>query len=141
MTSGKAKIIPALRYKDAKAAIDWLCTALGFEQHLLVEGENGSIDHAQLVLDNCMVMLGSMRTDAYGQYFSTPDHMGGINTQAPYIVLEQIEAHYEKAVAEKAEIILPLKEEQYGGKSYSCRDPEGHIWNFGSYDPWEQPKP
>ncbi len=31
---------------------------------------------------------------------------------------------------------MPLKEEDYGGKNYSCWDPEGHLWSFGSYNPW-----
>ncbi len=136
----KAKIIPAMRYKDAKAAIDWLCKTFGFKRHLIVEGENDSIEHAQLVLGDCMIMLSSMNNNEYGKYFKTPESIDGINTQAPYIVIDQINEHYEKAVAEKAEIIITLREEDYGGKSYSCRDMEGHIWNFGSYNPWEETK-
>jgi uncharacterized glyoxalase superfamily protein PhnB len=31
---------------------------------------------------------------------------------------------------------MEIKDEDYGGRDYSCRDPEGHVWNFGSYDPW-----
>jgi uncharacterized glyoxalase superfamily protein PhnB len=31
---------------------------------------------------------------------------------------------------------MPLKTEDYGGRGYSCRDSEGHLWNFGTYDPW-----
>ncbi len=37
-----------------------------------------------------------------------------------------------------AEIILDIKDEDYGGRGYTCRDPEGHVWNFGSYDPWKK---
>ena len=44
-----ATVIPAMQYRDAPAAIDWLCTAFGFERHLVVPGENGMIAHAQLV--------------------------------------------------------------------------------------------
>ena len=37
-------VIPALRYRDAPRAVDWLCEAFGFERHLVVEGEGaGSI--------------------------------------------------------------------------------------------------
>jgi transposase len=31
---------------------------------------------------------------------------------------------------------IEIRDEDYGGRDYSCRDPEGHVWNFGSYDPW-----
>ena len=134
----KARIIPAMRYKDAKAAINWLCNTFGFERHLIIEGENDNVEHAQLVLGDCMIMLSSMNDNEYGKYFKTPDSIQGVNTQALYIVIDQIDEHYGKVVAEKAEILIPLKEEDYGGKSFTCRDIEGHIWNFGSYNPWEE---
>ena len=56
-----AKIIPALRYVDAPAAIEWLCAAFGFERHLVVPGDNKQIAHAQLTFRNSMIMLGSAR--------------------------------------------------------------------------------
>jgi uncharacterized glyoxalase superfamily protein PhnB len=58
----KCTVIPALRYRDAAAAIDWLCRAFGFERHLVVPGENGGIAHAQLTMGNGMIMLGSGMT-------------------------------------------------------------------------------
>ena len=54
-----ASIIPTMKYRDAPSAIDWLCRAFGFEKHLVVEGENNSIAHAQLTYGNSMIMLGS----------------------------------------------------------------------------------
>ena len=58
-------IIPGLRYADAPAAIEWLCEAFGFEATLVVPGEEeGAIAHAQLVLGNGMIMLGSAGTHA-----------------------------------------------------------------------------
>jgi uncharacterized glyoxalase superfamily protein PhnB len=59
-----ANIIPAMLYRDAAAAIEWLCRAFGFEKHLVVPGDAGTIAHAQLVLGNGMIMLGSARDDA-----------------------------------------------------------------------------
>ena len=29
------------------------------------------------------------------------------------------------------------EDQPYGGRLYSCRDPEGHVWHFGTYDPWQ----
>ena len=128
-------MIPTLRYRDAPAAIDWLCKALGFERHLVVTEESEGIAHAQLTLGNGMIMLGSARSDDYGSMIVQPE--GGRVTQAAYIVVEDIEAHYARACAAGAEIVLELAEQSYGGQLYSCRDPEGHLWNFGSYDPWQ----
>jgi len=129
-------IIPTMRYKDASAAIEWLCNAFGFEKHLVVPGENGTIAHAQLKFGNAMLMLRSEINNEYGKFIKTPKDLDGINTQAPYIIVEEIDDHYSRAIAAGAEIVLDLKEEEYGGRGYSCRDIEGYIWNFGSYNPW-----
>ena len=87
-----------------------------------------------------MIMLGSMNNNEYGKYFKTPESIDGINTQAPYMVIEKIDEHYKNALASGAEIIVELKDEDSGGRSYTCKDIEGHIWNFGSYNPWEEMK-
>ncbi len=132
-----AKIIPTMRYADAVAAIDWLCRAFGFEKHLVVPGEGGTIVHAQLVLDDGMIMVGSVRDDDFGVLQRPPNMLGGIGTQSAYIVVDDADAHYERAVAAGAEIVLDIEDQDHGGRAYSCRDPEGHLWNFGTYNPWQ----
>jgi uncharacterized glyoxalase superfamily protein PhnB len=134
-------MMPALRYRDAPAAIDWLCRALGFQRHLVVPGETkGTVAHAQLSLGHGMIMLGPDGDDSdYGRLIRRPDEVGGYNTQSIYVLVPGIDAHYARAVKEGAEILMDLKPQDYGGKLYTCRDPEGHVWNFGSYDPWAPP--
>ena len=128
-------IIPGMRYRDAPAAIEWLCRAFGFSRHLVVPDDDGGIAHAQLVLGNGMIMLGSYRDEnEYDRLVRLPQDAGG-NTQAAYIVIEDIEDHYLRAVGAGARVVYELAEQDYGGKLYSALDPEGHLWNFGSYDP------
>ena len=136
MKQNESIIIPTIRYKDAPAAIEWLCNALGFEKHLIVPGTDETIAHAQLKFGKAMIMLASENDNAYGKFIKTPQALHGINTQAPYMIVEEIDKHYQRAVAGGAKIILDIKEADYGGRGYSCQDPEGHIWNFGSYNPW-----
>ena len=131
-----ATVIPTMNYNDAGAAIEWLCDAFGFEKHLVVPGENGTIAHAELVFGNGMIMLGSAREDAFGKLQKPPRALGGVGSQSPYIVVEDADKHYARAVAAGAEIVIDIKDEDYGGRGYSCRDPEGHLWNFGTFDPW-----
>jgi uncharacterized glyoxalase superfamily protein PhnB len=50
--------------------------------------------------------------------------------------IDQVNVRYAQAVEADAGIVIAIKHENYSGRSYSCLDPEGHIWNFGSYDPW-----
>ena len=134
----RATGIPAMRYRDAPAAIEWLCEAFGFERHLIVPGENGTIAHAQLSFGNGMVMLGSVVDSEFGRLMKQPDEIGGAETQTAYVIVEDPDAHYARAKAAGARIVMEIKDEDYGGRGYSCRDPEGHLWNFGSYDPWAE---
>ena len=136
MKENKACIIPTMRYKNARTAIDWLSKAFGFEKHLIVEGVNNTIAHAQLTYGNSMIMLSSENENQYGKLVKMPENLNGCNTQASYIVVEQIDEHYEKAVAAGAKILIGIKDEEYGGRGYTCKDIEEYLWNFGSYDPW-----
>ena len=85
-----------------------------------------------------MIMLSSENENEYGKLVKTPENLNGNNTQAPYIVVEKIDEHYEKAVTVGAKILIEIKDEEYGGRGYTCKDPEEYIWNFGSYDPWTE---
>ena len=130
------KIIPTLKYIDAPAAIEWLCSAFGFEKHLVVPAEDGKIAHAQLTLNGGMIMLGSAGDNEFDQLQKTPSAVGGVGTQSPYIVVADVDSHCYRAKESGAKVVMEPKDEDYGGRAYSCRDPEGHLWNFGTYDPW-----
>jgi uncharacterized glyoxalase superfamily protein PhnB len=131
----KGNIIPAMRYRDAPGAIEWLCRAFGFEKQLVVAGDAGSIAHAQLVLGNGMIMLGSTKDDEFDRLTTTPGAAGAV-TQSPYVIVCRIDEHYQRARAAGADIVGEIEDQDYGGRLYSARDPEGHLWHFGSYDPW-----
>lgn len=132
----KTSIIPCLRYRDAPAMIDWLCNAFGFERHLVVPGDGNTIAHAQLRLGEAMIMLGSADDSDYGRLIAQPGEVGGRETQSPYVVVGEIDAHCARAKAAGATIVTDIADQDHGGRLYSCRDPEGHLWSFGSYDPW-----
>lgn len=134
----RSTIIPCLRYRDAAAAIDWLCSAFGFEKQAVYPNPDGSIAHAQLSFGNGMVMLGSAKPDdiGWGSLIRQPDEIGGAETQSAYLVVDDADAFYARAKAAGAEIVLEIRDEEYGGRDFSCRDPEGHLWSFGTYDPW-----
>ncbi|WP_339786105.1 VOC family protein [uncultured Imperialibacter sp.] len=136
-------IIPCLGYINALTAIDWLCDAFGFEKHQVFSEDNGVVSHAELVLGNCMIMVGTQDTgSAYSKLIKHPSETGTFETQSPYIVLDEseVDALYEKARQHGARIAIELTQQSYGGKNFSCYDLEGHLWNFGSYDPWSAKK-
>lgn len=132
-------IIPSLRYADAPAAIEWLCQAFGFQKQAVYTDDGGRVLHAQLVFGNGMIMLGSTSNDsAWSKRIVQPSEIGGRETQCPCVIVSDCEAHYRRAKAAGAEIVDDLEHKDYGGAGYSCRDPEGHLWWFGSYDPWAE---
>nr|WP_170827794.1 MULTISPECIES: VOC family protein [Pseudomonas] len=128
-------VIPCIRYRDAPAALDWLCENFGFTRHLVVSDRHGGIAHAQLTLGNSMLMLGSMVDSEYGRLMRSPEQAGGC-TQSLYLLVDDADVLYRRAVAAGAEIVIDIKDEGYGGRGFTCRDPEGHVWSFGTYDPW-----
>lgn len=134
--SSRTSINTSLRYRDAHTAIRWLCTALGFEQRAIYEDGEGGIAHAQLTFGNGMLMLSTARDNDWGRRMAQPDEIGGRETQVCCLTVTDVDAHHARAVAAGAEIIEPLEAKDYGGKGYACRDPEGHLWWIGSYDPW-----
>ncbi|MBX3698892.1 MAG: glyoxalase [Dokdonella sp.] len=131
-------IIPALRYRDAPAAIEWLCKAFGFEKHGVYADDAGGIAHAQLTFGNGMIMLSTANDNEWGRRMAQPDQIDGRETQCPCVIVSDPDAHYAMTLAAGATIIDELKDNDYGGRGYSCRDPEGHMWWFGSYDPWKE---
>ena len=129
-------IIPSLRYDDALAAIDWLCRAFGFEKQAVYADDKGVVQHAQLVFGNGMIMLGSTaNASAWGERIVQPRSIGGRETQCPCVIVADCDAHYARAKAAGAEIVMELEDTDYGSRGYSVRDLEGHLWSFGTYRP------
>jgi uncharacterized glyoxalase superfamily protein PhnB len=120
------RIYPTLRYDDAPKAIAFLVDAFGFVRHEVHEGEDGTIDHAQLAYDTGLVMLSSRRGD--GDKFEA-------TRMALYVAVDDPDAHHAQAVAAGAEIIMELTDQPYGSREYAAVDPEGNAWSFGTYRP------
>lgn len=142
MAESRSTVIPALRYRDAPAAIEWLCSVLGFTRHAVYEGEGGVINHAELALGGGMIMLGSLREDQrakedeQSRRFKAPGDLGGVETSSAYIVVPDADAVYARAQAAGATIARPLQDMEYGSREFTVNDPEGHSWSVGTYNPW-----
>jgi uncharacterized glyoxalase superfamily protein PhnB len=134
--SAVSLVIPALRYADAAAAIDWLVKVFGFERRLVVEGEQGAIVHAQLRLGGGMVMVASLYEGEFGKLLVEPAAVDGKETQTVYLVVDNPDEVCERARQAGAEILIELQDQHYGGRDFTCRDPGGHIWSAGTYNPW-----
>lgn len=133
----QSSIMPTLRYRDAHAAIRFLCDVFGFEKNAVFEDEKGNVAHAQLVLGGGMVMLGSASNDSpFDRWVQPPPSKTSVMTQSIYVIVDDCKSHYARAKKAGVEVLMDLEDKDYGGAGYSCRDPEGHVWSFGSYNPW-----
>ena len=132
----RATGIPCFHYRNAPAAIEWLCATFGFEKHLVVGNDDGTVAHAQLSFGNGMIMVGSAVDSEFGKLMKQPDEIGGFATQSPYVIVSDADVVYARAKLAGAVILIDIKDEDYGGRGFTCRDLEGHIWNVGTYDPW-----
>ncbi len=127
-------LIPTMRYRDAGAAIDWLCATFGFERQAVFPDADGGVAHAQLRLGSGMIMIGSARDDVFGGQQAPADPDRPV-TQSVYVVVTDADAVHARARAAGARIVMEIRDEDHGGRGFSCRDPQGQLWNFGTYDP------
>jgi len=129
-------VISCLTYRDAPRMLQWLCEAFGFQRNAVYEDGIGGIAHAELTLGSGMIMMGSEKKDgAFAKLQSTPARLKG-TTQSPYLVVPDADAVHARVVALGGEIVIAIEDQPHGGRAFSCRDPEGHLWNVGTYDPW-----
>ncbi|AXA92227.1 VOC family protein [Massilia sp. YMA4] len=134
----RATIMPCLRYRDAPAAIEWLCNTLGFEAALVIRNEDDTVAHAQLTYGNGMIMLASVVDSEYGRLLKQPVEIGTFVTQSSYLVVNDADQVHERVLRAGGTVLLPLQDKDYGGRGFTCRDPEGHVWSIGTYDPWAE---
>jgi len=130
-------VIPSMRYRDALTMIDWLERAFGFVRQAVYMSGETIVGHAQMTFGNGMIMLGSVDNGSeMSAYNVQPDEIGNRETRSAYLIVSDCGPIYATAKAAGAEMIRDLSEMDYGGKAFTCRDPEGHMWSIGEYDPW-----
>ncbi len=130
-------IIPGLRYADADAAVAFLQSVLGFSEHQVFRGDDGKVAHAELALGPAVVMVAPALDSPWGRLMKLPADIGGYNTQALYLVVPDADAVHARVRAAGWDILIDIKDQPYGGRDFTCRDPGGHIWSVGTYSPWQ----
>ena len=120
-------LFPVLRYRDARGAIDFLRDVLGFEPTAVYPPEGDDVAHAELAFAGQHVMLGSEPPDEDEARLRGP--------LAPYVAVDDVDAHFERVHDAGADIVYPPRDTDYGSREYAVRDPEGRVWSFGTYLP------
>jgi uncharacterized glyoxalase superfamily protein PhnB len=136
MTDVRPNIFPAVRFADADAGVAFLKDAFGATERAVHRGEDGVIHHAELALGTGVVMVGQHSQDGW---------LGGeaprplSSTVSIYVVVTDPDRHHATAREAGAVIVRELEDTDYGSREYSVRDPEGNLWSFGTYDPYDVP--
>jgi len=119
---------PTLRARDARALVDFLVAAFGFTA-VAVHGEGDQIGHAELAWPlGGAIMLGSVRENIENDPW--PQAPG---TSGTYVVTDDPDALFERAVARGATVVSEPHDTDYGARECALRDPEGNLWSFGTY--------
>ncbi len=125
-TSPAPTVWPSLQARDARGLIDWAVRTLGFVETLCVTDDDGRVAHAELAWpEGGGIMLGDHKPG--GEWELIPGAFGA------YVVTADVDALYARAVAEGADIMRPLADQDYGNREFAVRDPEGGKWSFGPY--------
>jgi uncharacterized glyoxalase superfamily protein PhnB len=132
--AGWPRLSASLAYQDPARAIDWLVSAFGFSVRIKVPDDAGGIQHSELVFGDAVVMVAGERPHA-ALVSRSPKSLAGANTQALFLYVDDIEAHYTRALAAGAVVARELATTDYGAgywtdRGYAVRDPEGHTWHF-----------
>ena len=145
------RISSSLHYEDAHGMIEWLCQALGFEVHILVEGEGGEVAHSELLYGDGLIMVGQADGEQIARFDSRraspiglAEPSAGANTQSLQIYVDDVDAHYQQLLkhllpgdagkqSRAARIVqepqlVDYGEDYWADKSYGFVDPEGHLW-------------
>ncbi|HZU21141.1 MAG TPA: VOC family protein [Gaiellaceae bacterium] len=117
-------ITPYLLYSSCEDALDFLHRAFGFEEVLRYVGEQGYVNHAEMRLDGVPIFMGNP-----GPGYRNPRELGQ-ETVGIYVEVDDADAVYERARAAGAEILAEPRDEDYGHRRFTARDPEGHHWFF-----------
>jgi uncharacterized glyoxalase superfamily protein PhnB len=120
----KPSIYPIVPYRDLRGALSFLCDAFGFTSHLVVEDSSGGIQHAELALGDGGIIMPSVAVDPAGLWLC--------------VRVDDLDAHYARAVEAGARIVIEPRETPYGSRDYTALDPAGHHWTFSTYDPYAQ---
>lgn len=123
------RITPHLFYNDVGAALDWLVKAFDFKVRLRMTDQSGGVVHGEVEVADSLVMIGFA---AENEDWESPQNINRITARL-YVFVDDVNAHFERAVSAGAEIIRPPADQFWGDRVYECIDPEGHRWKFAQH--------
>ena len=123
------ELYPYLRVHNTAEAIDFYSRAFDAKELFRLTEPSGRIGHAEIKIGTSTVML----SDEYPEHgIKGPRTLGGTSF-AIHLHVADVDQAFEKAVAAGAVVVRPLKDQFYGERSGTVRDPYGHEWLLGGH--------
>lgn len=130
MNTPDKSVWPCVVYDDARAAITFLSEAFGFVPTIVVPDPERAevVHHAELLWpEGGGVMLGSSNRN------ESPFSQLPTGGSSIYVVTDDPQAVYDRALTHGARLVQDMKDEDYGSTGFGVADPEGNLWSFGTY--------
>ena len=120
-------IVPQVPYQDINAAVAFLERAFGFREIETMRrvSEAGVIGHTMVEFGDGVIGLGTQ-----GAHGAISPKSAGIASQYISVLVDDVDAHYARAVAAGAPIAVAPRNESRGVRAYEALDVEGHRWRF-----------
>ena len=121
---GFRTVTPYLIAEDGPALMEFARQAFGGEETFRTVGSAGGL-HGEMRIGDSMLMVGG---GIPGREFRTTP-----NTHALHIYVEDADAACTKALAAGATLIDEPRDQEYGERSASVKDPAGNFWYIATH--------
>lgn len=117
----------SLRFRDVDGAMRWL-TAIGFREHAVYRDETDPsvVVHAEYLWPQGGGVM-------FGSFGDQPDWPRQPGTGATYLVCEDCDEVFRRAVDAGATVLREPTDRDYGGRAATVKDGEGNLWSMGTY--------
>jgi PhnB protein len=115
--------------RNAPAAIDFYTKAFGAREKIRLTEPSGRIGHAELDFGGTTLMLA----DEFPEYGLTAPEPARGTAFTIHLHVDNADDVIRRAVQAGATVEMEPKDEFYGERSGSIRDPFGHRWNIGHH--------
>ncbi|MDB6138115.1 MAG: hypothetical protein JWO94_1187 [Verrucomicrobiaceae bacterium] len=117
-------LVPAITVTDAAGALAFYKAAFdAVELYRLVDPESGRVGHAEFTIGGQLVMIA----DEYPAFNKSPSTLGGSATKF-VLMVPDTDVAFAKAIAAGAAEVRAPKDQFYGFRAGTLRDPFGHEW-------------
>jgi uncharacterized glyoxalase superfamily protein PhnB len=124
-----SEVYPYLRVHSTAEAIEFYARAFGAKELYRLTEPSGRIGHAEIKIGPTTIMLA----DEYPEHgICGPRSLGG-TTFSIHLHVEHVDQAWEQALSAGASVVRALKDQFYGERSGTVRDPFGHEWLLGGH--------